>query len=163
MSAIVLTFPIDKSPLPKARKRDPQRSARRSYRHNLLHEATERAKASSDPIFGAIAAHLTAIVVYMDHGDSPEDSHEKDRRSEVLANACDEPLRKVLSTSPTTLEGLIALLEHVALQEFLDPADDTACRETFLSSCNEWSNETKRFGQDFPLRLAEAVRDLMHQ
>ena len=56
--------------------------------------------------------------------------------------------------------ALVALLEHIALQQFLDP-DETEGRETFLSSCNEWSDETKRFGQDLPLRLAEAVRNLL--
>jgi hypothetical protein len=57
--------------------------------------------------------------------------------------------------------ALVALLEHIALQQFLDPDDETEGRETFLSSCKEWSDGTKRFGQDLPLRLAEAVRNLV--
>jgi hypothetical protein len=53
----------------------------------------------------------------------------------------------------------LARLEHVALQEFLDPDDETGDRQTFLATFNECYGEWKRIGQDFPVRIAEAVRN----
>jgi hypothetical protein len=126
----------------------------------------EKAAAScSDPTFSAILAHLTAVAAYLDHSDSEGDSHESDRISNALMDACDEPMKTVFTTQPTTLEGVAALLEHAGRNEFLHESDlDGALhrRDTFLSSYNECClGESKRFGQDFPLRLAGTVRRLI--
>jgi hypothetical protein len=165
MSATVLAFPA-KTSIPKVRKRGARSGARRRYRHNLLNEAMDRAKLSSDPIFGAIATHLAAVVQKCDHSDytinmSFKEEQAEEPISQRLCDLCDETLRTVLDTAPTSLEGLLALLEHVGRQEFLDPDDKTSHRETFLSSYNECCGKWKRFGQDFPLRVAEAVRNML--
>jgi hypothetical protein len=124
-SATVIAFPKAKTPIPKPRKRDARKAARRRYRHSLLAEARERAKASSDPIFAAIVTHLEAMVAKCDHADYTSGSFEREQAekltSQRLWDFSDATLRTLLATAPSSLEGVIALLEHLARHEFLDP------------------------------------------
>jgi hypothetical protein len=169
MSATILQLPASKRITPPLKpSEDPEakeKAARRSYRENLLHEAKARATASDDPIFGAIVSHLDAVVAKYTHSDdASEMSFEEEQADEPYSNELDErcgdTLKVVLSTAPTTMAGVVALLEHVALHEFLYPVRP-AGDETFLSSYNEYCGKWKRFGQDFPLRLAETIRSLI--
>jgi hypothetical protein len=158
----VVHFPVAPRPVPTRKKA--ARAARR--RAMLLSKAEETAAIKTDPIFRAIAIHLAAVVAKLDHTDrtsgmSFEEEEQEEALSSELWDRCDETLSVVLGTAPTTLEGVAALLEHVALQEFLDPDDKTSGRETFLSSYDECSGKWKRLGQDFPLRVAETIRGLM--
>jgi hypothetical protein len=169
MSAIIIPLPGVRLPH-QARKEKVARSARRAYRLNLSGAAHERTMASSDPIFKAIAVHLDAVIAEMELSDYTGQSIEAERaekaNTERLSALSSEALKAVLSTAPTTLEGVIALLEHVARHEFLDPDskvgdDECSGHETFLTSYNECFGAWKRFGQEFPLRLAAAIRGLL--
>jgi hypothetical protein len=130
MSATILQLPASKRITPPLKpSEDPEakeKAARRSYRENLLHEAKARATASDDPIFGAIVSHLDAVVAKYTHSDdASEMSFEEEQADEPYSNELDErcgdTLKVVLSTAPTTMAGVVALLEHVALHEFLYP------------------------------------------
>jgi hypothetical protein len=172
MSATIIRLPAAAGPLnstvvreTEIREWNDRKAVARSHREKLLAEATERATASSGPIFAAIKVHLAAVVTKINHTDETsgmtfEEEEADESYSDRLAELCDLALETVLDTSPTTWEGVAALLEHVARHEFLDPGRRRSGHETFLSSCNECSGESKRFGQEFPLRLAKAVRGL---
>jgi hypothetical protein len=166
MSAVIIRLPGAGPAIPT--KKNARKSKARAHRTRLLAEATERAKASGDPIFAAIEAHLAAVVMKQNHTDDTSgmtlvEEKADEAYSSLLADLCDEALRTVLGTSPTTWEGVAALLEHVGRDEFLDPADkeQASLRETFLSSFNECCDARKRYGQDFPLRLAKAIRTMI--
>jgi hypothetical protein len=171
MSATIIALPGVRLPTRRAAKKDPREAAARKYRTRLLAEASGRAKASSDPIFAAIEVHLAAVVTKLNHTDDTSEMTFKEEQADEpyssrLADRCDETLRTVLSASPQTWEGVVALLEHVALNEFLDPEskvgdDECSGHETFLTTFNECFGESKRFSQTFPLHLAEAIRGLM--
>jgi hypothetical protein len=168
MSATIIQLPVRKCSTPTpAPPRDhaKEKAARRSYRENLLREATAKATASDDPIFEAIVSHLAAVAAKYTHGYetsgmSVEEEEADEPYSSELEERCSDTLKVVMSTAPTTMEGVAALLEHVALHEFLYPRRP-AGDETFLSSYNECCGKWKRFGQDFPLRLAETIRNLI--
>jgi len=61
----VVPWPVAARPTPTDHL-DPKKVAGAAYRRKLLAEAESRAASSSDPIFGAIVAHLTAVVAYLD-------------------------------------------------------------------------------------------------
>jgi hypothetical protein len=164
MSATILALPGVRLPIPKVKKH-PRKTNARGKRTKLLAEATERAKASSDPIFAAIEAHLATVVMKLNHTDDSSGMTFKEERADEpyssrLCDLCDGALRTVLSTSPITWEGVVALLEHVGRHEFL--ADECpSTRETFLTTFNDCRGVSRRLGQDFPLRLANAIRKLI--
>jgi hypothetical protein len=129
MSAIILRLPIA-GPLNSTAVRETairewndRKAVARAYREKLLAEATERATAWSDPIFAAIEVHLAAVVTKINHTDdtsgiSFEEEEADEPYSDRLAELCDLALETVLDTSPTTWEGVAALLEHVASTSF---------------------------------------------
>jgi hypothetical protein len=140
----------------------------------LANALGEPAPAMADPIFAVIAEHQAALKAYlqadaikgglMDH--TPEwiaaravtDSAEA---RELIAH------KAVFTTAPTTVSGAAALLEHVAQPEYLVEYEEyyeehPEDRQTLLSTLNECQLiEWKKRGQDFPLMLAGALRNII--
>jgi hypothetical protein len=125
-----------------------------------------------DPIFAVIAEHQAALEAYL--AASAIDGGLVDRTPEwIVARAVTEaaaPRREiaheaVFTTNPTTLAGVAALLEHVAQPEFLKEDEEYPDdRQTILSTLSECvDREWKRTGQDFPLRLAAALRNIIER
>jgi hypothetical protein len=126
---------------------------------------------SIDPIFAAIAEHQAAIkefcravtvsgamVAYGPDKDPNYDSADKETRD---ASSRDQSaLWDVLTIQPTTLAGVVALLAHVGLPEFLreEPGFEN---ETILSAWTNSTGKLKDAAQDFPARLAETMRGLI--
>jgi hypothetical protein len=128
--------------------------------------------ADVDPIFALIAEHQAALEAYL--AASATDGNLVDhtpawiaaRAVTESATAREELAHKaVFTTNPTTVAGVAALLGHVAQPEFLredeEYPDD---RQTLLSTLSECCDEEwKRIGQDFPLRLAAALRNIIER
>jgi hypothetical protein len=128
---------------------------------------------SIDPIFAVIAEHRTAIeefcravrvsgamVAYGPDKDPNYDSADKETRD---ASSRDQSaLWDVLTVRPTTLAGIVALLAHVGLPEFLreEPGFEN---ETILSSWTNSTGKLKDAAQDFPARLAETMRGIIER
>jgi hypothetical protein len=121
---------------------------------------------ADDPIFAVIAEHQAALKASI--AANCVRGHLIDGTQEwKIAQSVARPAQRreadahaaVLETDPTTLAGVVALLEHVGQPEFLEEHEDYPdSRETLLSAMNECLNPWKRRGQDFPLRVAGALR-----
>ena len=71
-------------------------------------------------------------------------------------------LYDVLTTQPTTLAGIVAVLAHAGLRESV--TEDDLETKTFLSMCaNARDDELKQAAQDFPARLAETMRNIIER
>jgi hypothetical protein len=126
-----------------------------------------------DPIFAVIAEHRTAVEEYnravMVSGAMRGYGPNKDARYDAAHAATNEALYRtedalwdVLTAQPTTLAGIVALLAHVGLPEFLTEAPEFE-NETVLSTCTNADEEMKQAAQDFPALLAETMRDIMER
>jgi hypothetical protein len=129
--------------------------------------------ASFDPIFAVIAEHRTALEEYLravmvsgamiSHGPDKDPNYDSaDNETRDASSREQEALRDVLTLQPTTLAGIVALLAHVALPEFLREEPEFE-NETILSA---WTNSTGKLKQaslDFPARLAETMRGLIER
>jgi hypothetical protein len=83
-----------------------------------------------------------------------------DAANEVSSEANDvemDALRDVLSCSPTTLEGVLALLDHLGRPQFLRDGRDPA---TVLSGAHGWYDDEQDEVRAFPHLLADALRDI---
>jgi hypothetical protein len=75
-------------------------------------------------------------------------------------------LEALLRARPVTMAGAIALLEHLGRDEYLgvDWGGGARDRRTLLSvfsdSCRNCADR-KRLAEDFPLRLAAALREII--
>jgi hypothetical protein len=128
-----------------------------------------------DPIFAVIAEHQAALEAYL--AASAIDAALVDRTPEwIAARAVTEPAmarrliaeKAVFTTDPTTLAGVAALLEHVAQPEFLKEDEEYPDDgQTLLSTLNDCDDcemcEWKRTAQDFPLRVAAALRSIIER
>jgi hypothetical protein len=134
MSATIIKLPGVRSAAADTAREEARESARRLYRSGFIEEASKRRQGSSDPMFDAIFVHLGAVDMKLKHSVYASRSFKLEKKEEVasqqLADLCDSTLQKVMSTAPTTWEGVIALLEHIALDEFLHPpSEDRNCHD----------------------------------
>jgi hypothetical protein len=118
-----------------------------------------RAPVEPDPIYAAIEAHRAAIMVVNAaddvtckmRGNDPGWDAASQASSEATDDEMDA-LRDVLSCRPTTIEGAIALLDHLGLPQFLRDSRDPA---TVLSGAHEWYDQEEV--RAFPHMLADAL------
>jgi hypothetical protein len=129
--------------------------------------------ADVDPIFAVIAEHRTALEEYLravmvsgamiSHGPDKDPNYDSaDNETRGASDWEQDALYDVLTTQPTSLAGVVALLAHVALPEFLREEPEFE-NETILSA---WTNSTGKLKQaslDFPARLAETMRGLIER
>jgi hypothetical protein len=112
MSATIIPLPGVRLPRPKTRKEKVAKSARRAYRLNLSGSAHARTITSTDPIFKAIATHLDAVIAEMELSDYTGQSIEAEMaekaNTERLSALSSQALKTVLSTAPTTWEGIVS-------------------------------------------------------
>jgi hypothetical protein len=124
--------------------------------------------ANTDPILAAIERHRAAATAYRSASDvhSPMGPGEPGEIAAAEAsNAAmgqhDEALLALLTCQPTTMAGLLAVLEHVGQPEFLIYPPREGTGETVLSGVYEMIGEMQVAGQKLPLMLAAAGRGLM--
>jgi hypothetical protein len=112
----------------------------------------------SDPIFAAIAAHRAAIEFYT----LQLDELDEDTPLQTLTR-CDDTLWDVLTVEPTTMAGVVALLEYVGHHEFLndDALGEDSLENTVLSAAFQAGGELEQAAQNFPPRLAETIRSIL--
>jgi hypothetical protein len=128
---------------------------------------------STDPIFAVIAMHRTAIEecyravmvsgTMVGGGPNKDPNYDSaDKETRDASSREREALYDVLTTQPTTLAGVVALLAHVALPEFLreEPGFEN---ETILSACTNCTGKIKQAGKDFPARIAGTMRDIIER
>jgi hypothetical protein len=124
----------------------------------MICEGASRSSRASvgDPIFAVIAEHRAAVEAHM------RALYDEDRPLDT-----DDALWEVLTTQPTTLPGVAALLHHVGQLEFMEfDKDDphwTADGETVLSVLSHNGDECDfaHAAREFPTRLAATVRSLI--
>jgi hypothetical protein len=127
-------------------------------------------RAKTDPIHSLIAKHIDVVkadrqankILGSIRPGSPK-YKVAEKAAKKTGDRSHELLMKLLCAKPTTLEGVAALLAHVGRPEFLkENPKHPEYRQTLLSSMNEYCvHEWNRHGQDFPVRLAETLRDLI--
>jgi hypothetical protein len=124
-----------------------------------------RTKANTDPIFKKIEAHRDAVHSWqaasrisadLEKADDPgyeaaERLTSKESKREMKA------LRALLRCQPTTLAGVIALLDHLGQPQLLCEKSDG----TVLSGTDYWWPENKDEVRAFPHVLAGALRSLV--
>jgi hypothetical protein len=124
-----------------------------------------------DPIFAVIAEHRTAVEAFTQavlvsgamiaYGPNKDAGYDvADAATKEASHRTEDALWNVLTTQPTTLAGIVALLAHVSLPEFLG-GELEFDYETILSTCTDAGDEMKRAAQDFPARLAETMRNII--
>lgn len=127
-----------------------------------------RARASSDPIIAKIEAHRAAVRTWIAAGDISGNMENDDPGYEAAQRLTSKEsdremkaLRALLRCRPTTLSGVIALLDHLGQPHTLR-GDDSSClrHDTVLSLAHLWL-EGKDDAQAFPRMLAGALRDLI--
>jgi hypothetical protein len=116
------------------------------------------ATSEADPIFAAIAAHRAAIEFYT----LQLDELDEDTPLQTLTR-CDDTLWDVLTVEPTTMAGVVALLEYVGHHEFLDDdaLGEDSLENTVLSAAFQAGGELEQAAQNFPPSLAETVRSIL--
>jgi hypothetical protein len=129
------------------------------------------ANAECDPIFDLIEQHRAAVAEYNKaEAISGEivPSPERDAAFAVTCAAMSRSgnlLEALLRSQPRTMAGALALLQHLGQDEYLGvvwPGAGEDDRETLLSTSNNSLRiDRKRLAQDFPLRLAAAMRDIV--
>ena len=84
-----------------------------------------------------------------------------DAANEVSCEANDvetDALRDVVSCSPTTIGGVLALLDHLGRPQFLRDTRDPA---TVLSGAHGWHDDEQDEVKAFPQTLAAALRNII--
>ena len=113
---------------------------------------------ASDPIFAAIEVHqreLTRRNQTIEAVCAAEDRHKAEERD--AWHRYEEASIALLTTKPTTMAGVIALMNYVALPECSGPG---AC-ETILDGARLSSNrEAAAAAERFPALSAEALREI---
>jgi hypothetical protein len=110
-----------------------------------------------DPIFALIRAHQDDIKAYLRACETALDDSDP-----WLA---DRRLLEVLTVPPTTIAGVVALLEHVGQWENLtEPRGlEEEEWESILSGVREAEPELRTAGREFPVRLAVALRSIIER
>jgi hypothetical protein len=111
-----------------------------------------------DPIFAAIEAHKRALGrrnEIIEAICAAEERHKAEERE--LWHSYEDAAIVLLTTRPTTLAGVIAVMSYVALPECAGPG---AC-ETILDGARLSSNrEAAAAAEQFPALSAEALREI---
>ena len=124
-----------------------------------------RTKASADPIFAKIEAHRAAVeamnavcdVCAELTADDPA-SEDANRKSTKVIDLEMKALRALLRCRPTTIAGVVALLDHLGRPHTLRGTDDGL--DTVLSLAHQWSKNEDEV-RTFPHVLAGALRGLI--
>jgi hypothetical protein len=115
-----------------------------------------------DPIFAAIEAHratvdlILAIEDRSNNEDLDEVGEEIDDQMDAAIDTVIEADLVLLSTSPTTVAGVVAALEYAG----------SVCRHqrepTILQGANGWADvEIKKAARDFPALMGAALRNII--
>jgi hypothetical protein len=121
-------------------------------------------KTNIDPIFAKIEAHRAAVAAWKAagdisgkmHGDEP-DYEAAERLTSKESDREMKALRALLRCRPTTLQGVIALLDHLGQPQMLCEKSDG----TVLSGTENWWKENKGEVRALPHMLAGALRSLI--
>jgi hypothetical protein len=108
--------------------------------------------AEVDPIFAVIAAHRAAVRAYVAACDDEADEYDEDILHETCFGRVDA-LKEMVSCRPTTLPGVVALLEYLGEPDYGHDPDDTVLVGAVgfvQASVNE-----------LPRVLAETIRSLI--
>jgi hypothetical protein len=121
-------------------------------------------KAITDPIFAKIEAHRAAVTAWAAAGDISAKMDNDDPGFEAAERLTTKEssremkaLRALLRCQPTTLAGVIALLDHLGQPQLLREKSDG----TVLSGTDCWWDEDKDEVRAFPHVLAGALRGLV--
>ncbi len=121
-------------------------------------------KPSTDPIFAKIEAHRAAVAAWSAAGDISGKMGIDDPGYEAAGRLTSKEsdremkaLRALLRCRPTTLAGVIALLDHLGQPQLLCEKSDG----TVLSGTDCWWKENKDEVRAFPHMLANALRSLV--
>jgi hypothetical protein len=111
-----------------------------------------------DPIFAAIEAHKRALGRRNEIIEAMCAAEERHKIEERKAwHSYEDAAIALLTTEPTTMAGVIALMSYVALPECAGPG---AC-ETILDGARLSSNrEAAAAAEQFPALSAEALREI---
>jgi hypothetical protein len=119
--------------------------------------ATSRTEAS-DPIFAAIEAHRRALGrrnEIIEEICAAEERHKLEERE--AWHSYENAAIALLTTKPTTMAGVIAVMSYIALAECAGPG---AC-ETILDGARLSSNrEAAAAAEQFPALSAEVLREI---
>jgi hypothetical protein len=127
-----------------------------------------------DPALVAIAEHLEAMDRWTTAYDRERPKSGRPKREEVVNDEIDalceleaEKALEVLTVYPTTLAGVIALLNHAGQEEFLGwyNFDEDGHFDTLLTSFSKprAGEERNRIARDFPMHLAYAIRAIIER
>jgi hypothetical protein len=119
----------------------------------------------TDPIFAKIDAHRAAVHAWQAASRISADLEKNDDPGFVAADGITtkesgremKALRALLRCRPTTLAGIIALLDHLGQPQLLCEKSDG----TVLSGTECWWKEDKDEVRAFPHMLAGALRSLI--
>jgi hypothetical protein len=128
----------------------------------------EAKAAEVDPIFAVIAEHHAIMAGWRDALRRENEfwhTPAGDAAGEEASDACGrekEHLLRVLTVQPTTLAGVVALLDHVGQEEFLNSEEGDESEETVLSSwCDNDGDPLQEAAKSFPSRLAATMRSIL--
>jgi hypothetical protein len=120
---------------------------------------------SNDPIFAVIEDRKAAVEAYNSAVDLTSDmlptGPEYWAARAVIDTASDrltEVNLLILTTQPTSLLGVAALLQHVGLPEYLEEGDETLLSTYIHENAND---KRKQAALTFPTRCAETIRNLV--
>ena len=119
---------------------------------------------SADPIFAVIAEHVAATKAYVAscHADTAT-------TDDALMERSEDAWLAVVTTQPTTVPGVAALLAHVGRSEFLGEEENRSGdpeTETVLSSWINGADPKREFSiaaRTFESRLSEALRGIIER
>ena len=121
-------------------------------------------RTATDPIFAKIEAHRAAVQAWRAAGGISGEMHsddpgyeEAERLTSKESDREMKALRALLRCRPTTLAGVIALLDHLGQPQLLCEKSDG----TVLSGTDRWWKENKDEVRAFPHMLADALRSLV--
>jgi hypothetical protein len=130
---------------------------------NIAAIAEAKAAAEPDPIFALIEAHKAAASAYPRVSDIYASMLSSDPGYEVASEQDQEAsrqealaVRDLMLCQPTTLAGILALLDHVGQPELLIYGDE-GTGETVLTGGHVFH---RKEAQKFPLKIAAALRSL---
>jgi hypothetical protein len=112
-----------------------------------------------DPIFGAIEDHRTAVALMRALEDADGDEEEIDDQFYGATEALIEADLVLLSTSPTTVTGVVAALEYAGSGSHFYRE-----RVTVLQQAGGWTRvDVKDAARDFPALVAAALRNIVER
>jgi hypothetical protein len=124
--------------------------------------APKKAKPTVDPIFAVIAEHRAAqedVLASCRATDLDVDDDPNKVRAMGRASKAERPL---FTTAPTTIAGIVALLEYVGsdVHESNRERDDNGRLKTVLAFAQGWSGKTAVAAYRFPRHVAAALRKI---